>query len=270
MFSATMTEEVDALIDDFFIAPEKIAIALSGTPLDNISQQCYAVENFYTKVNLLAHLLQDKEEFTKVLVFTSNKKTADRLFGALEEEFSTEMSIIHSNKTQNYRMKSVEAFDEGIHRVMIATDIISRGLDFDRISHVINFDTPIYPENYMHRIGRTGRAEEEGKTILFYTEKETEAKLAIEELMDYKIPQIDFPNEVEISKDLLPEEQPDDFEGNHNRNLKKRDLNAGFHEKKEKNKKVNLGGKYHREIKKKYKKPKTKGDKNYNRRNKKK
>tara|TARA_R110001592_G_scaffold33049_1_gene114981 strand:- start:1727 stop:3109 length:1383 start_codon:yes stop_codon:yes gene_type:complete len=269
MFSATMAEEIDALIDDFFIAPQKIAIALSGTPLDNISQQCYAVENFYTKVNLLAHLLQDKDEFSKVLVFTSNKKTADRLFSNLEEEFSNDMSIIHSNKTQNYRIKSVEAFDEGTHRVLIATDIIARGLDFDKVSHVINFDTPTYPENYMHRIGRTGRAEEEGKTILFYMEKEAEAKSEIEELMDYKIPQIDFPSEVAISKDLLPEEQPDDFEGNFNRNTKKRNLNAGFHEKKEKNKKTNQGGSYYRELAKKYKKPKTKGDKNYNRRNKK-
>ncbi|TXB65859.1 DEAD/DEAH box helicase [Vicingus serpentipes] len=270
MFSATMTEEVDALIDDFFIAPHKIAIALSGTPLENISQQCYAVENFYTKVNLLAHLLEDKEEFRKVLVFTSNKKTADRLFSKLEEDFSSEMSIIHSNKTQNYRIKSIEAFDEGTHRVLIATDIIARGLDFDKVSHVINFDTPTYPENYMHRIGRTGRAEEEGKTILFYTEKEASAKLEIEDLMDYKIPQMDFPSDVEISKDLLPEEQPDDFEGNHNRNLKKRNLNPGFHEKKEKNKKTNQGGSYYRELAKKYKKPKTKGDKNFNRRNKKK
>jgi ATP-dependent RNA helicase RhlE len=87
MFSATMTEEVDALIDDFFKAPVRISIALSGTPLDNISQVCYPVENFNTKVNLLAHLLADREEFRKVLVFVSSKKGADRLFEALEERY---------------------------------------------------------------------------------------------------------------------------------------------------------------------------------------
>ncbi len=80
MFSATMTEEVDALIDDFFVVPQKVSIAVSGTPLDNIAQQCYPVKNFYTKVNLLKHLISDKETFSKVLVFVSSKKNADRLF----------------------------------------------------------------------------------------------------------------------------------------------------------------------------------------------
>lgn len=269
MFSATMTEEVDALIDDFFIAPEKIAIAPSGTPLNNIDQSCYAVENFYTKVNLLIDLLSNKEEYKKVLVFTPNKAIADRLYNQLLIDYSEKISIIHSNKSQNFRLKSLENFNEEKHQVLIATDVISRGLDLENISHVINFDAPIFPENYMHRIGRTGRAEKEGKSILFYTNNEKEAKEAIEKLMNYKIPQIDFPEHIEISNDLIPEEQPQINEGNYNRNIKNSASGAAFHEKKEKNKKVNLGGKYHREIKKKYKKPKTKGDKNFNRRYKK-
>lgn len=267
MFSATMTEEVDALIDDFFITPHKIAIAVSGTPLDNISQECYPARNFYTKVNLLAHLLKDKEEFSKVLVFVSSKKNADRVFENLEEQFVKQLSIIHANKSQNYRIKSIEDFDSGKSRILIATDVMARGLDLDKISHVINFDVPIYPENYMHRIGRTGRAEELGKTIMFYTEKEQEYKEAIEELMNYKIPSNEFPEEVEVSEQLTPEERPKDAK-NYNRNMKTNQGSGGFHEKKDKNKKTNQGGKYRRELAKKYKKPKTRGDKNANRRKK--
>lgn len=266
MFSATMTDDVSVLIDDFFITPHKISIAVSGTPLENISQQCYAVPNFYTKVNLLAHILKDKETYSKVLVFVSYKRGADRLFEAMQEEYGEEACVIHSNKTQNYRLRSIRQFDEGSNRILVSTDIMARGLDLEKITHVFNFDTPNYPENYMHRIGRTGRAEEEGNSILFYTEKEKPFKETIEELMDYQIPTIEVPSEVEISDQLTPEEQPRIKEGNNP--TSKIGLGPGFHEKKEKNKKTNLGGSYKREIEKKYKKPKTKGDKNYNKRNK--
>lgn len=270
MFSATMTEDIDILIDDFFTSPEKISIAVSGTPLENIAQQSYPVQNFYTKINLLAHVLHDKDEFNKVLVFVSNKKHADKVFESLESEYGDEMCIIHSNKTQNYRIRSIQQFDDGRNRILIATDVMARGLDLDRISHVINFDTPAFPENYMHRIGRTGRAEQEGKTILFYTPAEEEAKRAIETLMDYIIPEMEFPEEVEISTDLLPEERPKLPEMSNSRLKTAVDKpGAAFHEKKEKNQKVNQGGSYKRLIKTKYKKPKTKGDKNFNRRKKK-
>ena len=268
MFSATMTEEVDALIDDFFVVPQRVSIAVSGTPLDNIAQQCYPVKNFYTKVNLLKHLISDKEAFSKVLVFVSSKKNADRLFEALQEDYASDVCIIHSNKSQNYRIKSVQQFDEGQHRVLVATDVMARGLDLDKITHVINFDTPAYPENYMHRIGRTGRAEEEGRTILFYTEKEKVYKESIEKLMDYEIPMMDFPKDVEISSQSIPEELPK-LGGNYNRNTKLEIRGPAFHEKKEKNKKVNQGGSYKFKGKK-YTKPKTKGDKIKNLRNKKK
>ncbi len=271
MFSATMTEDVDLLIHDFFIAPTKISVAVSGTPLDNISQFSYAVPNFYTKVNLLVHLLRDKETFSKVLVFVSNKKSADRLFLELDDFFGSETCVIHSNKTQNYRIRSIKQFDEGKNRILVATDVMARGLDLDKISHVINFDTPRYPENYMHRIGRTGRAEQEGTSLIFYTEKEAEFKEAIEALMDYSIPSLPFPKGIEISKRLTPEEQPKIVEiNNPHKQSGDHVPGASFHEKSEKNQKTNQGGSYQRIIKKKYKKPKTKGDKNYNKRNKKK
>jgi ATP-dependent RNA helicase RhlE len=269
MFSATMTDEVEELIDTFFIAPEKISIAVSGTPLDNIRQSSYVVENFYTKVNLLKHILADKNTYRKVLVFVSSKRKADKLFYEMEEDFGQECGVIHSNKAQSTRFQTIENFDSGYNRILIATDIIARGLDLEKISHVINFDTPVFPENYMHRIGRTGRAEEEGSSIIFSTHDELKAKKAIEELMDYQIPLIDFPSEVKIADRLLAEEQPDDYiDKNPTRNDKSVDKGASFHEKKAKNKKVNLGGSYKQNIGKKYKKPKTRGDKTYHKRKK--
>ncbi len=272
MFSATMTDDVSDLINANFIKPERVSIAVSGTPLDNIAQTSYPVRNFYTKVNLLKHLLRDKSEFNKVLVFMPSKKAADRLFDAIEADYGHETGVIHSNKSQNYRIRSIEQFNEGKNRILIATDVMARGLDLDQISHVINFDVPNFPENYMHRIGRTGRAEQEGKSILFFTDAETEAKIAIELLMDMEIPLLEFPDEVEITEQLTPEERPKPkLNKNHNRNLK-HDFDSGggaFHEKKDKNKKINQGGSYRREITKKYKKPKTRGSKSANRRHKK-
>ncbi|MBC8753395.1 DEAD/DEAH box helicase [Kordia sp. YSTF-M3] len=268
MFSATMTDDVSDLIDDFFTTPHRISIAVSGTPLDNISQTCYQVQNFYTKVNLLIDLLKDKETFSKVLVFISNKRIADRLFDCLKPDFGEEACVIHSNKTQNYRLRSINQFNEGQNRILVATDVMARGLDLDMITHVINFNTPNYPENYMHRIGRSGRAEAKGNSILFYTEKEREYKEAIETLMNYEIPELEFPEDVAVSTLLAPEEQT--RIGEINNPSKTTGLAPGFHEKKEKNKKTNQGGSYRREITRKYKKPKTKGDKNYNMRNKKK
>jgi len=263
MFSATMTEHVDKLIDDFFISPVKIAIAVSGTPLENIAQTCYHVKNYYSKANLLAHLMKDKEEFQKVLVFVSSKKNTDRLAAYLEEEhFMSDFSVIHSNKSQNYRLRSIKDFDQGKTRILLTTDVMARGLDLDKITHVFNFDTPKYAENYMHRIGRTGRAEHEGKAVLFYSDLELEEKEAIESLMNYEIPMLEFPEEVEINHDLIPEERPKlKYQKRYDRNDKKEELTAGFHEKSAKNSKVNLGGKYRKELGKKYKKPQRRGDK---------
>ncbi|MBT4479383.1 MAG: DEAD/DEAH box helicase [Flavobacteriales bacterium] len=267
MFSATMTEEVDELISSFFSRSKRVQIALSGTPLDNISQIKYSVPNYYTKVNLLVHILRNKEELKKVLVFVSSKKIADRLFEDLEEFFISDIAVIHSNKSQNYRFKSIKKYDEGTCRILIATDIIARGMDLDKISHVINFDTPIYPENYMHRIGRTGRAEEKGKSLLFYTDKEEKYKEFIEDLMNYKIPVSEIPEEVEITQQLTEEERKSNGK-NFYRNVKKVEVGPSFHEKKEKNKKINDRDKWKKERRVKYKKPKSRGDKGVNRRRK--
>ncbi|WP_282018425.1 DEAD/DEAH box helicase [Salegentibacter mishustinae] len=270
MFSATITENVENLIEANFKSPQTISVAASGTPLDNIKQTGYRIPNFYTKVNLLRHILADKETYSKVLIFVAYKRMADRLYTELEQYFQDECTVIHSNKTQNYRLRSIKQFGSGFCRILVATDVMARGLDIESVSHVINFDTPKYPENYMHRIGRTGRAEKEGNSILMTTEAEMESLEKIEALMKMQVPQEELPAEIEISSELIPEEQPKVFEiNNPGKNKEENAPGPAFHEKKEKNRKENLGGSYRREIAKKYKKPKTRGDKNANRRKKK-
>ena len=264
MFSATMTEDIEEIISSFFSLAEKVQIALSGTPLENIIQTKYSVPNYFTKENLLVNILQDKQRMKKVLVFVSSKKIADRLYESMSEFFISELAVIHSNKSQNYRFRSINQYSEGKVRILIATDIIARGLDLDKISHVINFDTPTFPENYMHRIGRTGRAEEQGNSILFYTEREDVYKNKIEDLMKLKISELDIPNDVEITLELTTEEHRANNK-NINRNLKKEErINSGFHEKSAKNQQVNDRDKWRKERAVKYKKPKTRGDKGAN------
>ncbi len=260
LFSATMTTYVDDLIDGFLVNPVKKIITPSGTPLENISQESYAIPNFYTKANLLNYLLQDKEEYSKVLIFVATKNTADRLFEILK--FESEVSVIHSSKEQNHRSKSIEKFENGTSRILIATDVISRGIDIDKISTVISFDTPFYPENYIHRIGRTGRAGQKGRSILFFNEKEIALKEAIESLMNYTIPFNDFPEEVEVSNQLLPEKynpfDPDELNDKNSRG----DVGASFHKKSAKNSKEKVERKSYKKIlKERYKKPIKRGDK---------
>ena len=264
MFSATMTEEVSELINSFFSKPEKIQIALSGTPLGNISQTKYLVPNYYTKENLLTNILSDKDEMRKVLVFVSSKKIADRLYESMSEFYLSDLAVIHSNKSQNYRFRSINQYDEGKVRILIATDIMARGLDLDKISHVINFDTPIFPENYMHRIGRTGRAEEQGKSILFNTEREEYYTDKIEDLMGMKIPEVEMPEEVEITQQLTTEEHRANGKNIFRNEKKVERENSGFHEKSEKNQQVNDRDVWRKERARKYKRAISRGDKGVN------
>ena len=241
LFSATMTDEVDAILNDFFDFPEEVTLAPSGTPLENIQQFTYNVPNFNTKVNLLIHLLESDESMERILVFVNNKKISDMLHERIEEHFDGQFGVIHSNKSQNYRLSTMASFQEGELRGIITTDIMARGLDISNISHVINFEAPEMPELYMHRIGRTGRADATGTAISFITPREADLITEVEILMNHEINVIEFPEEVEISTKLIEPEkdkQPIKFL------LKKPKLdgNGAFHEKAKKNKKVNLGG----------------------------
>ena len=240
LFSATLSEDVDQLIQTFFNAPHKIEVVPHGTPLDQIIQKGYVVPNFYTKSNLLKFLLSTDEEMKKVLVFVGTKRLADRLHEQISEDFPDQIGVIHSNKSQNYRINSVQQFETGTHRILVATEIIARGLDIYNITHVINFDIPEVPENYLHRIGRTGRADLAGIAISFISEREQEYQEGIEALMNKAIPMLPLPEEIEISEVLLEEEKTK--LGGDKPYLKEPKLHASkgaFHEKLDKNKKVN-------------------------------
>jgi ATP-dependent RNA helicase RhlE len=241
LFSATMTDEVDAILNDYFDYPEEVTLSASGTPLENITQITYSVPNFNTKINLLKHLLQTNSAMSRVLVFVNNKKISDMVHTRIEEDFEGQFGVIHSNKSQNYRLSTMAEFQEGNLRGLITTDIMARGLDISNITHVINFEMPELPELYMHRIGRTGRADATGTAISLITPREEESKFAIELLMDMELSVEPFPETVEISLKLIEPEkdrQPMKFM------MKKVKLvgDGAFHEKSKKNKKVNLGG----------------------------
>lgn len=242
LFSATITDEVEKVIANYFYEPQKIEIAAHGTPLEKIIQKGYHVPNYFTKVNLLEHLLFTDTELSKVLVFVENKKLADRLYEHIQKKFSGQVGVIHSNLSQNNRISAVKKFHEGETRVLIATDIIARGLDISDVTHVINFDTSPYPEDYIHRIGRTGRANKAGIAISFINEAEEAFQLEIETLMNKRIPMEALPDEVEISKIFTEEERPAIKDKNIRRISAIKTPHGAFHEKKEKNKKINLGG----------------------------
>jgi ATP-dependent RNA helicase RhlE len=262
LFSATITEEVETLIATFFNAPEMIEAAPAGTPLEQIVQRGYRVPNFYTKKNLLEYLLAHDPEMSKVLVFTATKKLADQLYEELEDKFSGQLGVIHSNKDQNNRFKTVQQFHAGQYRILIATDIVARGIDISEVTHVVNFDIPAVPENYIHRIGRTGRADKEGKSITFITEKDRDYQADIETLMNYQIPIETLPADLEIS-DILTEDELPKFKMKSIpvKRPNKDQAGPAFHEKKEKNKKVNKKIRRAQKMKMKYKKPKTRGQK---------
>lgn len=247
MFSATITEDVEELIDANFNSPEYIEVITRGTPLEKIVQQSYDVLNYYTKVNLLKHLLATNDEMTKVLLFVKNKKIADDLYADLEEEFAGFIGVIHSNKTQPQRFKSVEQFDDGVLRLLIATDVVARGLDLVDITHVINFDMPKEASSYIHRIGRTGRADKSGTAISFVTSKDADIKNNIQALMQKKIDVLPFPDEVEIDETLTKDEKPVTRDKNLAKMKKVVSPSGAFQEKLEKNKKVNKGGKRRQE-----------------------
>jgi ATP-dependent RNA helicase RhlE len=262
LFSATMTEEVEELISTYFNGPVTVEAAPTGTPLENIVQTGYEVPNFYTKVNLLHLLLTEDKTMTKVLVFAATKKLADDLYEQLENKFPGTAGVIHSNKEQNHRFNTVKQFKEGNYRFIIATDIVARGIDIAEVTHVINFDTPDVPENYMHRIGRTGRADRKGIAITFITEKEKPLLAAIESLMNYQVPITALPQNLVISDVLTEDEKPKVYMKTIQLKVPSREgRGAAFHEKSAKNSKVNTIVRKKDRMMAKYGKPKTRGQK---------
>jgi len=262
MFSATITDELKDFIADFFIDPLEIEAARTGTPLENIKQAGIKVPNFNTKINLVEFFLRTNPDFSKVLLFASTKKMADDVYERLEPLFPEEIGVIHSNKSQNFRLEAFRSFNADKLRMLVATDLVARGLDFDDVTHVVNFDMPEVPESYMHRIGRTGRADKKGVALAFITKADAEYRKAIEELMGQKIPLMKMPEEVIVSTELTLDELPKVAMKNTLVKIpNKEEGGEAFHEKSAKNQKVNMKVRRAESMKIKYKKPKTRGQK---------
>jgi len=243
MFSATLTEDVDRLISDFFSNTCKIEVSQHGKPLEKITQIVYHVPNYFSKVNFLELILSENKEYSRVLVFVNTKKTADRLFVAIEAKFPGKIGVLHSNKSQNFRINALKYFEEGVYRVLVTTDLIARGLDIPDVSHVINFEMSETPGDYINRMGRTGRAEKAGAAISFVSEKERSDQTEAEELMKMAIPVGSLPANLVISGVYTEEESPTNlFDKNYHKSFSLKDSQGAYHEKKEKNKKINLGG----------------------------
>lgn len=246
LFSATMTDEVNEVIDDYFTISSEISLAPSGTPLENIEQRVFSVPTFLTKINTIEYFLKDAS-FERVLLFTNSKASADYLFERLDKIFSGQFGVLHSNKSQNYRLATVQLFQEGKIRGIVTTDIMARGLDIRNISHVINVEFPEVPEKYIHRIGRTGRADAKGIAISLVSAKEEERLLQAEILMNKELSEFDLPEEIEYVLHLLDFERDQNKQRNVSGQTKHKGGNA-FHEKALRNKKVNLGGPHKRKA----------------------
>jgi ATP-dependent RNA helicase RhlE len=241
LFSATMTDEVDEMLEEYFELPEEITLAPSGTPIEKIVQLAYSIPNFLTKLNLLNHILATDESTSRVLIFANNKKSVDLIANSIEENYPDQFGVIHSNKSQNYRLNTMAAFQAGELRGIVTTDVMARGLDISDVTHVINFEFTDIPEQYIHRIGRTGRADKSGIAISFISPKEEEIQIEAEMLMEKEIQFLDFPEEVELAERLL-EFEKDKKKVKQLLKRVKQEGGAAFHEKAKKNQKVNLGG----------------------------
>lgn len=184
-FSATMPPEIQKLADVLLKHPAKVEVTPPSSTVDKIAQQLYFVAK-KEKPELLIHLLSDPEIKT-TLVFTRTKHGADKVVKILQK-FQIRSAAIHGNKSQNARQNALADFKNGTIRVLVATDIAARGIDIDELSHVINFDLPDVPETYVHRIGRTGRAGNEGIAISFCSADEREELRDIQKLIGKQIP----------------------------------------------------------------------------------
>ncbi|WP_158795257.1 DEAD/DEAH box helicase [Pedobacter sp. L105] len=233
LFSATMSELVHKIAGDFLKNPTIIEVGEQATPAQTVTQVLYQVPNFKTKINLLQHLLKNDVDFKRLIIFCKTKTVADNIHSFIVRRFGEEaVRVIHANKGQNTRINSINAFKEGNLRVLVATDVASRGIDVAEVSHVINFDVPIIIEDYVHRIGRTGRAYAKGDALTFCTEAETYYVRKIEKLMRQNIPVIPIPEEVFIEETPFEEKQ---FIAREIDNQKKKDdpdFKGAFHEKK--------------------------------------
>jgi ATP-dependent RNA helicase RhlE len=229
LFSATMMPKVIQLTEEFLEDPVTVEVSPQATPVETVSQAVYEVPNRKTKLNLLLHLLQNYTTMSRVMVFTRSKTVAENVAKYLDRKIEGEVKLIHGNKGQNTRMNSLDAFREGNVRVLVATDVAARGLDVIEVSHVVNFEVPQLHEDYVHRIGRTGRAHHTGASLTFCTEAEKYHIEKIEKLIRMKIPGASLPPDLKVEPTPREESQEMAQEIDRQKRKENPDFQGAFH-----------------------------------------
>ncbi len=233
LFSATFSGRVEGLSHEFLEYPMRVEVTPQATTATMVTQRLYEVPNHQTKLHLLAHFLRD-ENLNRVMVFVRSKETADAIFNFVARKIVPEeqVRVIHANKGQNTRINAMEAFREGNVRVLVATDVAARGIDIQEVSHVINFDVPLIYEDYVHRIGRTGRANHTGEAITFMTMDEAYHVAKIEAIIHQPIPREAIPADVQREETPFAERQDMLRELDTQRKREDPEFKGAFHEKK--------------------------------------
>lgn len=232
LFSATFNEKVEEMTHEFLAFPERVEVAPSATPALLVQQSYYKLPNYRTKLNLIRHLLEDEVSFSRVLIFVTTKEHAEQVYQVIRRKVEGEKRILHSNKGQNTRINAINSFKEGEIRILISTDVSARGLDVPLVSHVINFDLPRRYEDYVHRIGRTARANNYGEAISLIDPAEEYHLRKIEELIRMKITERAVPESVVIEVTTKSERQEQLREIDRQNKLENPDFKGAFHEKK--------------------------------------
>jgi ATP-dependent RNA helicase RhlE len=231
LFSATFSQRVENLSFEFLEFPERVEVAPQATTAETIEQVKYFVPNIRTKLDLLLRLVNE-DGFERGIIFTKSRKNADTVHQYLQKNQSGSIRVIHANKGQNTRINSMDDFKKGEVKILVATDVAARGLDVSLVSHVINFDVPLIYEDYVHRIGRTGRAENEGKAATFINPAEAFHFEKIESIIRMLVPEQEIPEEITIHK--TPFEEKQDYEREIDKQKRGNDpeFKGAFHEKK--------------------------------------
>ena len=234
LFSATFPAKVEKLAEEFLEFPIKVEASPLVMAAQQVDQELYHVPNLKTKIHLLEYLLKDKELFHRVMIFTRTKESADNVFKFIDRKQMGPARVIHSNKGQNSRINAMNEFKEGGLRVLVSTDVASRGIDVTSVSHVINFDVPMQYEDYIHRIGRTGRAFQTGKAITFVNDAERYHVKKIEELMREKIGTKKLPEGVMVEPTPSEEAKQIAKEIDRQKRYEDPEFKGAFHERKRK------------------------------------
>jgi ATP-dependent RNA helicase RhlE len=233
LFSATMSDKIHQLSANFLEYPTVIEVTPQATPAQTVEQRLYHAPNIKTKINLLKYLLDSTEDIKKLMIFCKTRTVAEDVYKFLARKFSEkEVKVLHANKGQNTRINSMNAFKNDEVRILVSTDVAARGIDVNDVSHVINFDVPFVTEDYVHRIGRTGRALQSGEAITFCTPSEEYYIRKIEKLIRQSIPVFDIPADVFVEETPYEERQDQAREIDLQKRKEDPEFKGAFHEKK--------------------------------------